>query len=289
MKLKQLSDLKRRFLVSFSCSVIVVFLIAFSALSWVSMLLALTIALIAAIGVWEYGKLISTKGLKPHISLMVVVAICEVVAFFLSFKFFDIPLLPWVILYMGLIAFFLSHFKDASNTLFLVAAEFFSICYIAVPLSFLLGILYPAAHHSIVQDGRWWLLYLIVVTKVTDVGAYFVGRLWGKRQLAPLLSPKKTIEGALAGLVCALLVGFLMSYLGKKSSQGSFDLAIGESLWLSALLSISGQIGDLAESLFKRDAAVKDSNRLPGLGGILDMIDSLLITTPILYFFLRMH
>ena len=68
----------------------------------------------------------------------------------------------------------------------------------------MLGVLYPFAHHGIPQEGRWWLVYLIFVTKIVDVGAYFVGRLWGKHKLSPTLSPKKTIEGAIAGLIAVL-------------------------------------------------------------------------------------
>jgi len=167
--------------------------------------------------------------------------------------------------------------------------EFFGVCYVAVPLSFMLGILFPVPHHGAMQEGRWWLVYLILVTKVTDVGAYFVGRLWGKRKMTPVLSPLKTVEGAAAGFLCAILLSLGMAYIGNRFSQGSFDLKISESVWLGMLLGIFSQIGDLAESLLKRDALVKDSNTLPGLGGVLDMVDSLLLTAPIVYFFIRMH
>jgi phosphatidate cytidylyltransferase len=289
MKLKTLPDLKRRVFISSLFTIIAAFLIAFSISPIVSGLLALTVALMAAVAVWEYGQLAKAKDLTPSIKLMIIVAICEVFAFFISSKIEGIALLPFIVVGIGLALFFLNHFKNSTQALVHTAVEFFSICYIAIPLSFLLGILYPSSQHLVAQDGRWWLIYLIVVTKVTDVGAYFVGRLWGKHHLAPLLSPKKTIEGAFAGFLCALFVSVLMSYFGKHFSGGSFDLPLFESLWLGAVLSIAGQIGDLSESLLKRDAEVKDSNVLPGLGGVLDMVDSLLFTSPILYFFLRAH
>jgi phosphatidate cytidylyltransferase len=286
---KRLSDLKRRLIVSILFVCIAALLIAFSSLFFVSVILAFVVAFIVAVAVWEYGQLAILKDLNPAIWLMIAVAVCEVFSFFIALKIPTLSFLPFIVVGVGLIAFFLNHFRDAAKALLHLAVEFFSIFYIAIPLSFLLGILYPAPHHFVAQDGRWWLVYLIVVTKVTDIGGYFVGRLWGKNPLAPSLSPKKTREGACAGFFCSLIVSVLFSYLGSRFAIGAFDLSFVEALWLGALLSIVGQIGDLSESLLKRDAVVKDSNILPGLGGILDMVDSLLFTTPMLYFFLRTH
>ena len=198
----RLPDLKRRILTSSVVTCVVAILIAFSFSSVVSILLALTIAIMAAIGVWEYAQLVRAKELQPSCKLMIVIAVCQVFAFFLSLKFIHFSMLPFLVAGGGLLAFFLAHFKDSTNALLHVAVEFFSVSYIAIPLSFLLGVLYPSSHNNIFQDGRWWLVYLIAVTKVTDVGAYFIGRLWGKHKLAPHLSPKKTIEGALGGFVC---------------------------------------------------------------------------------------
>lgn len=285
----QLSDLKRRLVISILFLGIATALIAFSFLPFVSFLVAATIALLAGIGVWEYGQLVRAKELQPAIHLMIIVAVCQVFAFFLSFHFSVYPSLPFVIAGVGLLAFFVIHFKEATNALLHVAVEFFSVSYIAIPLSLLLGILYPSSHEGVIQDGRWWLVYLVMVTKVTDVGAYFVGRIWGKHKLAPHLSPKKTIEGALGGFACAMMVSVGLALLGRSLSRGAFDLTLLQSVWLGALLSIAGQIGDLSESLLKRDAFVKDSNTLPGLGGVLDMLDSLLITAPILFYFLKVR
>src|SRR3990172_6805781 len=289
MKIKRMADLNRRFVVSSIIGLIVAFLIAFSSNSIVGLLLVICVAGIACLGVWEYAQLAIAKELQPATYLMVLIAACEVIAFSASIVFVDFPQLPVLILAAGIVAFFLSHFRKPSNALLNVAVEFFGVCYVAVPLSFMLGILFPVPHHGAMQEGRWWLVYLILVTKVTDVGAYFVGRLWGKRKMTPVLSPLKTVEGAAAGFLCAILLSLGMAYIGNRFSQGSFDLKISESVWLGMLLGIFSQIGDLAESLLKRDALVKDSNTLPGLGGVLDMVDSLLLTAPIVYFFIRMH
>jgi phosphatidate cytidylyltransferase len=134
-------------------------------------------------------------------------------------------------------------------------------------------------------DGRWWIAYLLVVTKITDVGAYFAGSLWGRRKLAPAISPKKTIEGAIFGLACAMAASLAFSLLGNYA--GPFRLRTLEWLFLGGLLGAVGQFGDLSESLLKRDANKKDSNALPGVGGVLDLVDSILFNAPIIYIYLH--
>jgi phosphatidate cytidylyltransferase len=289
MKFKQMADLNRRLVVSTISGIAVASLIFFSSNSVVSFFLMLCVAALAVIGVWEYAQFAIAKDFQPSALLMAILAAVEVAAFYGSLVFVDFPQFPALVLVAAVILFFINHFKDTTNALANIAVQFFGVCYVAIPLSFLLGVLYPFPHHGAPQEGKWWLAYLILVTKITDVGAYFVGRLWGKHKLSPLLSPKKTVEGGIAGFVAAILMSVCMHYLGDLFSHGTFHLSLLESILLGALIGVFGQIGDLAESLLKRDAVVKDSNTLPGLGGVLDMVDSLLITTPIVYFFLRMH
>jgi len=195
--------------------------------------------------------------------------------------------LSLLIMVLGFIAFFVAHFRRIENSLLDVAVELFGVCYLAIPLSFMLAILYPFYHGSVVQDGRWWLVYLVGVTKITDVGGYFIGKLFGKHPLAPQLSPKKTIEGAVGGFLFSVLLSIFMAFLAKSFNVSSFYLTFSNAIWMGMVIGILAQIGDLAESLLKRDAVVKDSNTLPGLGGVLDMLDSLLFTAPVVYFFIR--
>jgi len=291
LKIKSLADLNKRVAVSSIALIIVACLIIFSQNVVVGTLLVLVVAVLAAIGIWEYARLAKAKDLRPSSILMIVVAVAVMLSFYLSIKVFPWPLLPLVVLGIGAVSFFLIHFRNPEDALLHVAVEFFGVCYVSVPLCFLLGILYisPSSSFLIPQDGRWWLIYLILATKMTDIGAYFVGRLWGKHKLAPVLSPKKTVEGAVAGFFCAILISLVMHFFGEKFSHGTFELTFLNAVILGTLIGVIGQIGDLSESLLKRDAVVKDSNRLPGLGGILDMLDSLLLTSPIIYFFLRLH
>jgi len=287
MTFKQLPDLKRRFAVSSITVLVVSSLLAFYTFLPVTIILVLCVAALAGIGVWEYARLAAAKNFDPSVKAMILISMAEVFAFFAAHKHVVIPEFPALVLVIGAIIFFLLHFKGTSDALANVAVEFFGVCYVSVPLSALLGILYPLSHEGLVQDGRWWLVYLIVVTKITDVGAYFVGKLWGKRKLAPVLSPKKTVEGAIAGFICAVGMSMFISYLGKTIAPTAFNLPLLEALFLGILIGVLAQVGDLAESLLKRDAVVKDSNTLPGLGGVLDMVDSLLLTAPIVYFYLK--
>ncbi len=286
---KNLTDLKKRFGVSLIAISLIAFLMIFSHNVIIKACLVTLVALLAAVGVWEYGQLAKAKSLKPALVTMIVVAVCEVIAFFLAHKLMVFSQMPTIILVVGAVVFFLIHFKEKSEALVHVAVEFFGICYVAVPLSFMLAILYPISSTGISWDGRVWLVYLILVTKVSDVAAYFVGRLWGKKLLAPVLSPKKTVEGAVAGFVFAVICSVLFSWAGDFLFPGFFSLPLLGAVFLGSCIGIVGQIGDLAESLLKRDASFKDSNALPGLGGVLDMVDSLLLTAPVVYFYLQFN
>lgn len=286
---KNLTDLHKRFVVSLIAVAIISFLMIFSHLTLIKGLLISCVAILAGIGIWEYGQLAKAKALHLSLIAMIIVSISEIIAFFLAHKLMVFSQMPAIVLALGAAIFFVLHFKETTGALLHVAVEFFGVCYVAVPLSFMLAILYPISSTGISWDGRVWLVYLILVTKVTDVGAYFVGRLWGKRQLAPVLSPKKTVEGAVAGFFCAVASSMLFSWLGECLFPEYFHLPILGALFLGSCIGIIAQVGDLAESLLKRDAAIKDSNSLPGLGGVLDMLDSLLLTSPIVYFYLQFH
>lgn len=130
------------------------------------------------------------------------------------------------------------------------------------------------------QAGLVYIFYSLFIMWATDSGAYFVGRAIGKKKLWPEISPNKTIEGAIGGIICALIVGALFVLLK------GIDVPLVSLLGITFILSVFGQIGDLAESALKRHFNVKDSGKiLPGHGGILDRFDSLLFVWPLLHFF----
>ena len=147
--------------------------------------------------------------------------------------------------------------------------------YVGIPLSMLLHIdrFYP--------EGARWVLFLLTVIFGSDTGAFYFGRFFGKHKLHESISPGKTWEGAIGGLLSSVIVAFVFL---KVIPLHRLD---GDMLLLPASLSVAGQIGDLAESMLKRNHGVKDSGRiLPGHGGILDRIDGLLFSIPILYIYL---
>jgi len=150
----------------------------------------------------------------------------------------------------------------------------------------LFGLLYVAWFFSFMTKLKWldhgslWIFYTLLVVKVGDAGAYFIGKRFGKHKLIVHISPNKSIEGAIAGLATSIVCSMVSKiYLPHVELSALFYLGI--------VIGILAQLGDLAESLIKRGVGVKDSGNWPGLGGILDVIDSLLFTTPAVYYFAR--
>ncbi|MEI6421978.1 MAG: phosphatidate cytidylyltransferase, partial [Lentisphaerota bacterium] len=138
-------------------------------------------------------------------------------------------------------------------------------------------------------EGRKLLLFLIAVTKSGDIGAYLVGvsssKLMprGNHKIIPSISPKKSWEGTIGGLVFSIAVAILMLGMLPPSCHFTFTVAI----FLGIILFIGGFAGDLAESALKRTAGVKDSGKIiPGIGGVLDLLDSLIINAPIFFLLL---
>lgn len=154
------------------------------------------------------------------------------------------------------------------------AASLFPLVYLGIPLGALAAVRAGA--------GREALLLLVAVIVISDTGQYYAGRSFGRHLLAPAISPKKTIEGAIGGLVAGTVAAAL---LGRYWLAGVPPLVLA---MLGAALVLLGIVGDLFESLLKRSAGVKDSSALiPGHGGILDRIDSWLFAAPVYYVFLR--
>lgn len=129
--------------------------------------------------------------------------------------------------------------------------------------------------------GRELVLFIVFVIWATDIGGFYAGKAFGKRRLAPQISPGKTIAGAVGGIVLALITAFIINLF-------FLPLPLGEILTMGLVISVLAQLGDLSESLIKRAMRVKDSGGIiPGHGGVLDRIDSLLFAAPIFYYYSR--
>lgn len=277
-----MKDLARRTLVSSSLIVVVSFLIFFALDSFFQYVVALAVAILTGIAVWEYGQLAVAKGGQMVLPVLIMAAVAQVLSFFYA-ALHGFDGLPVLVFFLSMICLFALHFKENEGAVVDLSVSSFGLLYIAVPMGMMLGTLYFGQG----EDGRWWVAYLLVVTKISDIGAYFGGNLWGKRKLAPRISPGKTIEGAISGLVCALAASYGFHLLSHSLGAIRFQLGTSEWVFLGLILGLVGQFGDLSESLLKRDANKKDSNTLPGLGGALDSIDSLLFNAAIVYLYLK--
>ena len=176
----------------------------------------------------------------------------------------------------------LLQFFSRSNTagILAISTTLFGLMYVPWLLNFIQKInFFPGV------EGRYFLLYFVLITKFSDTGAYVVGSLIGRHKMIPRISPGKTWEGfggAIALSTAASLV-FVHFWGDRMAGMNWFHAMV-----LGVALSVTAVIGDLIESLFKREADVKDSGRLfPGIGGILDLLDSLLFNAPIMYLYLR--
>lgn len=275
-----MKDLSRRLIVSGIFIAAVIFILIYAFLPWVAVAAAAALSMLSAVAVWEYNQFARVKGSKAKSALLILLAVWVTCSFFLAL--FGWRFFPPTAFFISILILFAHHFRQKEGAIVDLAVSSFGLLYIALPIGMILGILYGA--HG--EDGRIWAAYLIATTKITDIGGYFGGSLWGRRKLAPMISPGKTLEGALFGLVLALVTSFVFYLLGKSLGGAYFTLGFVEWIVLGLILGCIGQLGDLSESLLKRDANKKDSNALPGLGGVLDAVDSLLFNAPIVYFFL---
>jgi len=288
MTLSNFSQLQQRIAISTIGTLLTLTFLYFSQVDVFKPIFTLAIAAIICTAMWELYQIDRAKGLQPALNIGLTFGALYTFAVALNTQYAAAEMLPELILLIALISFFLYYFLKGSSPLTNLSATIFSIAYLAVPLSCMIRITYFFSQSG-AQDGRWWLFYLLFVTKMTDTGAFFIGKRFGKEKLAPYISPKKTWEGALGGFAAALISSLLMYVCAKTFGNESFPITLWQSLWLGAGIGIFAQFGDLSESLLKRDGGFKDSNHLPGLGGMLDILDSLVFSAPLVYIFLKIQ
>jgi len=163
------------------------------------------------------------------------------------------------------------HRRLRDQALVSTAVTTFGLVYVAWFFSFLMKLRY-------LTNGAKWVFYTILIVKLGDAAAYFFGKAFGRTKLAEHISPKKSIEGTAAGFFATVLASLAAKLYLPHVEEVHF-------LVMGIAAGLLGGLGDLAESLIKRDVGVKDSGTLPGLGGILDVLDSLLLTIPFVYYY----
>ncbi|MGE5701168.1 MAG: phosphatidate cytidylyltransferase, partial [Clostridia bacterium] len=250
----------------------VVFLsLVYAGEGWYSLL----VLLLATIGLFEFLrmarlKLVSFPGLISYLLMMSLIWPYTTFASFFSIDTkASVPLLlPALFLLLFYTVVRKNQFQIEHAALALVGALYIGF-----------GFGFMAATRNVPQDGFFLTVMVLLGIWSTDSGAYFVGRAIGKNKLWPAISPNKTVEGAIGGLLAGLLVTMLVNlFFGS--------LSFGHAALIGFVTGISAQVGDLIESAMKRHYDIKDSGRiLPGHGGVLDRFDSWFVVFPLLHFF----
>lgn len=232
------------------------------------------------LGVYEFYSMIEKKGIFIYKYFGILISSLIPITISMNFELTKSWELFFIVC-LCLIMFILQFARpDSSEAITGISTTLFGIFYISWLFSFLIKTRFIT--DSYLPDGRLLVSFLIMTTKAGDIGAYLLGTRFGKHVLIPRISPKKTIEGFIAAVIFSIL-----SALAWTSVLRGFTFL--HILSLGAIFGILGQVGDLSESLIKRDCQVKDSGRFfPGLGGVLDVIDSVLFTAPIFYFYIKL-
>lgn len=283
---------------------------------------------IVLVGVFELDRLFRLKGVRPHTTVAYVfVAAMMLAPWFSAAGWFGPKMVAvegwhasFTVMIVGVIAAFAASVSrfDPHDSLRDVGATALMLFYLGFLSSFAMHIRCDVDRFQ--QDGAWLLLLLLLIIKATDIGGFFVGSAFGRHKLIPSISPAKSIEGAIGGIVASVLVALAAGYFGAMIEpipnsvrmvpvgEGRLDLLgfvdglIRPMNWKSGpfglpkfpgiclfatAVSLAAQLGDLIESSFKRDAGRKDSGDLiPRAGGILDLIDSPLTAIPIAWLLL---
>jgi phosphatidate cytidylyltransferase len=254
------------------------------------------VLVIVVLGLREFYQLIEAKGAHPLEGFGIAAGAAVVVVTTVGSEYHATLLLSAVLLGTLVLQLQKARIADALES---ISGTFFGVFYVGWLLSHAIvlrefqaavsNVLGPQAAVGMDPDvGAFYLFFAIAVVVAGDAGAYFAGRAYGRRKLAPRISPGKTVEGAagavLAGVAMALTCKAVFDQLFPALSAQLGFVACGI---FGAVLAVTGIVGDLVESLLKRDAQVKDTAQLlPGMGGILDRIDSSLLAIPVMYYLL---
>lgn len=230
---------------------------------------AALVSALAAGGLWEFHRMTVRAGATPMLLFGVTAVVLLVVEAVVDFNFLGPLLAGMVLAPLFLMLLMPPRERFLADWAWTLAGVFL----IAFPLSHAIRI-------RALVDGREWLLSAIVIIFAIDTSAYVVGRLAGRRPLAPTISPRKTWEGSIGGVAMGMAAGWAVP------AGWGLDISPGEGIALGLLVALSSQAGDLALSMIKRAAGVKDTSGLiPGHGGLLDRLDSMIPALVVLYYF----
>ena len=248
--------------------------------------LALFLGVVGGLGAWELYRMARAKGVEPMDSLGIPVAVAiPIIVHVDHLGVLRSPAAIAGVVFVALLGAAIWARGVDGRPLESVAVTVFGILYAGGMLAF--G--YALRHHRFVATavaGTTLVFFPVILTWVSDIAAYFVGRALGRRKLFPSVSPGKTVAGAVGALAASLVASVAYNQFALRPTA---ELALAP--WTAAVfglvISAAAQVGDLAESMLKRDAKVKDSSHLlPGHGGVLDRLDSLFFVLPVAYLIL---
>jgi len=263
------------------------------------------VAIVASVGLHEYYRLGIAKGASPQVATGIVFGLCVVLAFFLCGTTTSGGRMTALAAVAGLMIVFLpiillvELFRDKAGAMANVAVTVMGVGYVSIFLGTLIGVRemflpgqFPSARYffpggpmassdinlTVYRWGGYTVLTVFTAIWICDSAAYFAGRAWGKHKLFPRVSPNKSWEGAIAGFLGAIVAFLIARAIVLPYMSVSIALVCG------MIVGVFGQLGDLVESLLKRDAGVKDSSSLiPGHGGVLDRFDSIMFVSPMIF------
>lgn len=258
--------LKKRIITS---SLLIPVIVGSIFIDWV---FGVTVIIFTIAGLYEFFGMLENKGITIYKYLGITIGTAIPFSILARFELTN----NWELLFivLTLITLIMMQFqrRQSSGVVVGISTTIFGILYVSWFLSFMIRIRF-------LEGGAGLVLSLLLMTKLTDAGAYFVGSRFGKTPLMRRISPKKSVEGAIGGLI--------FSIIGALISRPLLHFSYPHLALLGLFIGILAQAGDLSESLIKRDCQLKDSgNIFPGMGGILDITDSLLFTAPVFYFYL---
>lgn len=256
-----------------SCFSVILILVClclfFHAWFWVP---TIGLALLSLALIYEWRQLCIHKNLPIPLVSLSFFALLSIILAAIAPK--AIPLV-----FFGCVIFHIIHyfFYPSAPAISYLSALFTGFFYICLPL---VAILLLAQNST---KGAAVVVFTIICVKLSDIFAYFLGKPFGKHKLAKQISPNKSWEGLIGGAIAAIIFALFFQWISEIQGWPLFFSSYIAYIFFAILLAILGQIGDLFESAFKRDAAVKDSNQIPGVGGLLDIMDSILFTIPLSY------
>jgi phosphatidate cytidylyltransferase len=248
--------------------------------------LATMLGVISALGAWEIQRMATANGVEPLMPVGIVVAgLIPVAVHGYYLGVFNLSLTAGIVLFLILLASAIWLRGPARRPINSVALTCLGALYPGT-----IAYIYALRHHPYTIErvaGTVLVAMPILLTWATDTGAYFVGKTIGKRKLIPSVSPGKSVEGAVGGLVLTVIVSVLYARLLLQPYAG-LGLSLPKAIMFGVIISVTAQVGDLVASLMKRDAGVKDSSKiLPGHGGIVDRFDSLFFVMPVAFLLLN--